>query len=66
METIILPKTKYEEIIKRQKELSERVRQLNAKLEILGRLTKFEEITAWGRKFAKERKIKPRDILVND
>lgn len=66
MKTITLPKTKYEEIVKRQRELSQRVEQLSAKLEVLSKIKKFEEVTSWGRKFAKERKIKPSDVLIND
>ena len=58
METITIPKTKYEKIIKEQKELSRKIRQLSAKIEILGRLEKFEEIASWGRKFARIKKNK--------
>lgn len=66
MVTITIPKIKYEEIIRRQRELSQKIEKLSAKLEVLSKMKKFEEITSWGRKFAKERKIKLSDVLIND
>lgn len=66
METVTLPKTKYEAIIRQQKELMRKIKDLSIKLETLSSLEKFEEITKWGRQFAKKRGIKPSDVLVND
>lgn len=58
METITITKNKYEEIVKEQRELSQKLRQLSKKIEILSKLGEFEKITSWGRKFAKEKKNK--------
>ncbi|MCD6233013.1 hypothetical protein J7J81_01335 [bacterium] len=66
METIEIPKTKYEKLIRNQRELAKRLEQVVAKLKALGRLEDFEKLALLGRKFAKERGIKPQDVLADD
>lgn len=66
MKTIEVPKTKYEKLIRNQRELTKRLEQMAAKLKVLGKLEDFEKLAVWGRKFAKEKKISPQDVLAND
>lgn len=47
----------------RQNQLFEEVHQIKTKMRVLGSLRRFEELVQKGRKFAKERGIKPADIL---
>lgn len=53
-------------IDRRQDLILEEMRQIKAKMKILGSLRRFEDLAKKGRKFAKEKGIKPADILKYD
>lgn len=51
---------------KRQEFLIEEVKGIKAKLKMLGSLSRFEDAVKKGRHFARERGIRPSDVLTDD
>lgn len=54
------------DILNRQDRILDDLRVIKARMAVLGSLDRFEEVAKRGRKFAKEKGIKPSDVLRND
>lgn len=59
-------KNEIKRLWKRQESLSSEVRELRAKMRLLGSLRRFENIASRGRAFARARGLKPADALRDD
>ena len=56
----------YLTLLKKQDIILQELRQLNAKMNFFGSLTRFEDLAKKGRVFAKKRSIRPIDVLSDD
>ncbi|GEM_PF-2711818 len=59
-------KTLIRKLDQRQTKIFDEVRQIKAKIKILGSLRRFEDLAKKGKGFAKEKGISPADVLKND
>jgi len=59
-------KTEYRDLVKTQDMILQELKQLKAKLMVLGSLKRFENIAEKGRDFAEKRNIKSEDVTEND
>ena len=65
MTTTTITRTEYQTLIRQQKRIATQVDFIVKKLDTIDFLREFEQLSQWGKAFAKKKKIKLQDVLKN-